>query len=70
MTMMKRQYIEPRCKFLKLETLEALAMSAPFEGDFPPGGGEAGAKEGDLFDSDNSETFSLPTRNVWEENTD
>lgn len=70
MTMMKRQYIEPRCKFLKLETLEALAMSDPFEGDFPPGGGEAGAKEGDLFDSDNSESFSLPTRNVWEENTD
>ena len=70
MTMMKRQYIEPRCKFLKLETLEALAMSDPFEGDFPPGGGEAGAKEGDLVDSDKSETFSLPTRNVWEENTD
>ena len=70
MTMMKRHYIEPRCKFLKLETLEALAMSDPFEGDFPPGGGEAGAKEGDLFDSDNSESFSLPTRNVWEENTD
>ena len=64
---MKKQYIEPRCKFLKLETLEALAISDTFDGDFPSEGGEAGAKEGNLFNSDNSETFSLPARNVWEE---
>ena len=66
MMIMKKQYIEPRCKFLQMETLEALALSDEFDGEFPSGGGEAGAKD-DLFDSDNAESFNITPRNVWDE---